>query len=195
MTEFTENQRNLIRHWLNLPRDIHPLVPRKSSLLLNHISKNNLHIALASWQGKDQLLVEYLDQNLTGSFYKKLNRHNAFDVAEKDAWPFLNAHWQTVMTTPCASIILYRITNHAGEDYMLTSLHLPLCNEKGLVDKTVVLFEDHRHFFIEHASKPDKISLNDIKECVFIDIGHPLDLTNPAFDSRVSKPEMINVYS
>lgn len=157
--------------WRSLPRDHHPLVPRRKDI--NPVlfgSFLNL-IGIAEMKGPFNLQVTYAGSGYEHGASFQVNGKNYYDLLpEPFARPMAIFH-DNLLGTPCGAYISDVVTTTSGTRYLHESLQLPLCNNDGDL-KYIMAFGVGRKPW-EEAGKRTKGDHNatNIKEMHYFDIG------------------------
>ena len=168
---FTDIQSALIRHWLELPRETHPIVPRKKDVKLPRLARIAPYLGMAEDGGPDALWVRLVGSEVDESVGKNLQHSNAYEDYDPDAKVWIHKMFRTVWDTPMGMSQTLAFHFSRKPLYSLKILHLPLCDDEGVCRFCISSFERGETVIDLEEYQPSPIRVKDFSSVRAIDLG------------------------
>lgn len=168
---FSDIHSALVSHWLELPREHHPIAPRKKDVSLPKLARIAPYLGMAEDGGPDALHVRLVGSEVDESVGKNLQHTNAYDDYDPDAKVWVHNMFRSIWDAPMG--ITHTLAFHFSKKplYSLKILHLPLCDDDGICRFCISCFERGDTVIDLEEYQPSPIRLKDFSNLRAIDLG------------------------
>ncbi|MFC4347822.1 PAS domain-containing protein [Kordiimonas lipolytica] len=157
--------------WLQLPREAHPLLPRRSDLSPMRFGKFLPQICVTEMIGKMNLPIRYAGSAFERAAGYPLNGVNYYDLLPDQFRKSVAAFHDYIVDTPCGAFVRDIISTNSGSRYLHETLHLPLADDAGKV-RYVMAYGLGRKAIDDRGMRPLEDQSDDhIKDLRYLDLG------------------------
>ncbi|UTW54450.1 hypothetical protein [Kordiimonas sp. SCSIO 12610] len=172
MIELEEKHEDFFRLWRSLPRDNHPLLPCKKHFTPLTFGNMLSNVAIGEMRGPKNFTFIFSGTNFEAISGFKATGVNYYDIlAEKDHAGTVLVH-NALFGYPCGIYMENQFISEAGNPYTITSLQLPLCDEKTKKPRFAASYSGGRKSISDASGLRNReITQSSVKNFRYMDIG------------------------
>jgi len=159
------------QRWLELPREAHALLPRRSDLSPKRFGRFLTQICVTEMIAPMNLPIRYAGSTFERAAGYPLTGVNYYDLLPEHFKKSVATFHAYIMDTPCGAFVRDIVSTDSGSRYLHETLHLPLVDDAGMV-RYVMAYGLGRKAFDDKGMRPlDDQTDAHIKDLRYLDLG------------------------